>query len=129
MGAHTVLFLLACFSSTVVGVSLQQAFNATVVINHMKKLQLAHSELVVKAQTLNMPTIQVIDVSSPANSHNPLDPDRLEPKVNQITLPISSRDTKSHQPLKISQSEPAHAHTLTETGKYAYHSEPANLNT
>ncbi|XP_024239865.1 calcium/calmodulin-dependent protein kinase IGb isoform X2 [Oncorhynchus tshawytscha] len=107
----------------------KQAFNATVAINHMKKLQLAHSELVVKAQTLNMPTIQVIDVSSPANSHNPPDPDRLEPKGNQITLPISSRDTKSHQPLKISQSEPAHAHTLAETGKYAYHSEPANLNT
>uniref|UniRef100_A0A4W5QZL8 Calcium/calmodulin-dependent protein kinase IGb n=1 Tax=Hucho hucho TaxID=62062 RepID=A0A4W5QZL8_9TELE len=87
------------------------------------KLQLAHSDLVVKAQTLNMPTIQVIDIPPP------LDPKRLEPNRNHMTLPITSRDIKSHQPRKISQSEPAHAYTLAETGKHAYHFEPANLNT
>ncbi|CAB1330056.1 unnamed protein product, partial [Coregonus sp. 'balchen'] len=106
-----------------------QAFNATVAINHMKKQQLAHSDLVVKAQTLNMPTIQVIDVSPPPKSHNPLDPERLEPNGKHMTLPITSRDVKSPLPRKISQSEPAHAHTLAEMGKHAYHSEPANLNT
>ncbi|XP_010873479.2 calcium/calmodulin-dependent protein kinase IGb isoform X2 [Esox lucius] len=107
----------------------KKAYNATVAINQMKKLQLVSSDLLVKTQTLDMPTIQVIDVSSPVKPLNPMDPKRLEPNRNQMTLPIITNDSKSHQTLKISQSEAGHSHTLAETGKHCYHSEPANLNT
>ncbi|KAJ8016962.1 hypothetical protein DPEC_G00012840 [Dallia pectoralis] len=83
----------------------KKAFNAAVEINQKKKLQQANSDL--------------------------LDPRRLEPKRpeptwNQMAVPINSSDSNCNQALKISQSEPAHVHTLAET---CYHSEPANLNT
>lgn len=117
----------------------QQAFNAAVAINHMKKLQLAHSELVLRQASI--PDIKVIDVSSPTKNCKRLDPDKLDHKVaeangkaqgtNHIPLPSSHVEPKSHyHTLKASQSECGahHAPTMAEQGKNVYHSEPANLN-
>lgn len=117
----------------------QQAFNAAVAINHMKKLQLAHSELVLRQASI--PDIKVIDVSSPTKNCKRLEPDKLDRKVaevngkaqgtNHMPLPSSHMELKSHyHPLKASQSDCSahHTPTIAEQGKHVYHSEPANLN-
>ncbi|XP_031597856.1 calcium/calmodulin-dependent protein kinase IGb [Oreochromis aureus] len=117
----------------------KQAYNAAVAINHMKKLQLAHSEQVLRQASI--PDIRVIDVSSPTKNRKHLDPDKVEPKVPEVngsvqgthhmSLPTSHVELKSHcHPLKTSQSECStqHAPTIAEQGKHVYHSEPANLN-
>ncbi|XP_033987796.1 calcium/calmodulin-dependent protein kinase IGb isoform X1 [Trematomus bernacchii] len=115
----------------------KKAYNATVVINHMKKLQLAHSDKV-----LNKPSVPAISVTSPAKTHRRnLDPDRPDPRPTQtngklsesadMSLPTSPIEPKSHvHPLKASQSQdgPHHAPSIAEQGKNVYHSEPANLN-
>lgn len=105
----------------------------------MKKLQLAHSEQVLRQASI--PDIRVIDVSSPTKNRKHLDPDKVEPKVPEVngsvqgthhmSLPTSHVELKSHcHPLKTSQSECStqHAPTIAEQGKHVYHSEPANLN-
>ncbi|XP_022618933.1 calcium/calmodulin-dependent protein kinase type 1D-like [Seriola dumerili] len=117
----------------------KQAINAAVAINHMKKLQLAHSELVLRQSSI--PDIKVIDLSSPIKNRKHLDPGKLDPKVaevegnvqgtNHMSLPTSHTELKSHyHPLKASQSQCGahHAPTIAEQGKHVYHSEPANLN-
>ncbi|XP_049922178.1 calcium/calmodulin-dependent protein kinase IGb isoform X1 [Epinephelus moara] len=117
----------------------KQAYNAAVAINHMKKLQLAHSEQVLRQASI--PDIKVIDVSSPKRNHKRLDPDRIDPKVVEVngkvngtihmSLPTSPVETKSHcHTLKAahSQAGPHHAPYMAEQGKNVYHSEPANLN-
>lgn len=104
----------------------------------MKKLQLAHSELVLRQASI--PDIRVVDLSSPSKSGK--QPDRLDPKGAQVngkahgthhmSLPTSSHvGLKSHfTPLKATQSQCGahHAPTIAEQGKHVYHSEPANLN-
>ncbi|KAM4563653.1 calcium/calmodulin-dependent protein kinase IGb [Odontesthes bonariensis] len=117
----------------------KQAFNATVAINHMKKLQLAHTELALRRTSV--PDIKVISVSSPKKIHKHLDLGKPEPKVadvngnlnetHHMSLPASPVDLKSHcHPLKACQSQAGahHAPTIGEQGKHVYHSEPANLN-
>lgn len=115
---------------------LQQAYNAAVAINHMKKLQLANSEQVLRK--VSIPGIKVVDVSSPANHRKRLNPDKLDPKelngnvqeTNHMALPTSHVDLKVHyQPLKACHSQAVH-HTpsMAEQGKNVYQSEPANLN-
>ncbi|XP_070825205.1 calcium/calmodulin-dependent protein kinase IGb [Chaetodon trifascialis] len=117
----------------------KQAFNAAVAINHMKKLQLAHSELVLRQASI--PEIKVIDVSSPTKTRKHLDTGRLDPKAaeingnphgtNHMSLPTSHVELKSHyHPLKATQSQCGghHPPTIAEQGKHIYHSEPANLN-
>ncbi|XP_037337097.2 calcium/calmodulin-dependent protein kinase IGb isoform X1 [Pungitius pungitius] len=117
----------------------KQAYNAAVAINHMKKLQLATSELV--ARNACVPDIRVIDVSSPDKSRKRLEPDKPEPKPAEgrgaakgtvrISLPASPVEMKSHyHALKATQSQAGshHAPTMAEQGKNAYRSEPANLN-
>ncbi|XP_037627842.1 calcium/calmodulin-dependent protein kinase IGb isoform X2 [Sebastes umbrosus] len=117
----------------------KQAYNATVAINHMKKLQLAHSELALRQA--NIPDIKVVDMSSPKKSHKRLDPDKFDPKLKEtngkvngtihMSLPTSPIELKSHfHTLKATQSHagPQHAPTMAEQGKNVYHSEPANLN-
>ncbi|XP_058499088.1 calcium/calmodulin-dependent protein kinase type 1D-like [Solea solea] len=117
----------------------KQAFNAAVAINHMKKLQQAHSELVVRQASI--PDIKVIDLSSPTKPRKRLDPDKLEPSrvevsenaqgTTHIPLPQSHVEPKSHyHALKASHSDCGthHAPTIAEQGKHVYHSEPANLN-
>ncbi|XP_064156095.1 calcium/calmodulin-dependent protein kinase IGb isoform X1 [Anguilla rostrata] len=116
----------------------KQAFNATVAINHMKKLQLAHSEMLAKQTQGPVPDIKVVDLSSPGPSRQNLAPENLEPNGNQpdghMTLPSNPNEPKSHYyPARPNHSELAHADgchglTLVEKGKHAYHSEPANLN-
>ncbi|KAM9785565.1 calcium/calmodulin-dependent protein kinase type 1D-like [Neosynchiropus ocellatus] len=105
----------------------KQAFNATVAINHMKKLHLAHSEVL----KTSIPDIKVVDVSSPDKTRRPLNPDRLEVATqSHMTLPASHVDLKSHShPLKAhSQGVAHHAPSIAAQGKHVYHSEPANLN-
>ncbi|TNN65247.1 Calcium/calmodulin-dependent protein kinase type 1D [Liparis tanakae] len=112
----------------------KQAFNATVAINHMKKLHVASTELALRKTSI--PDIQVIDVSSPKKTNKRLDPDKCDPKMKaggtiHMSLPTSPVDTKSHyHTLKATQSQggPQHAPTMAEQGKNVYHSEPANLN-
>ena len=117
---------------------LQQAFNATVAINHMKKLQLAHSEMLAKQAQGPVPDIKVVDLSTPGPSRKNLVLENLEPNGNlshgHMTLPSNPNEPKSHYyPTRPNHSEPTHAEgchalTLAEKGKHAYHSEPANLN-
>uniref|UniRef100_A0A3Q3L244 Calcium/calmodulin-dependent protein kinase IGb n=1 Tax=Mastacembelus armatus TaxID=205130 RepID=A0A3Q3L244_9TELE len=117
----------------------KQAYNAAVAINHLKKLQLAHSELVLRQASI--PHIKVVDLSSPIKNRKCLDPDKLDAKVaevngnilgtNYMPLPTSHIELKTHNhPLKASQSQcnPHHTPTIAEQGKHVYHSEPANLN-
>ncbi|XP_071381653.1 calcium/calmodulin-dependent protein kinase IGb [Centroberyx affinis] len=120
----------------------KQAFNATVAINHMKKLQLAHSELILRQA--NVPDIKVVDLSSPTKHRKRPDPERPNPegaeingnvpRTNHMSLPTSPIELKSHyHPLKSRQSESRqsearHAPSIAEQGKHAYHSEPSNLN-
>ncbi|XP_051282305.1 calcium/calmodulin-dependent protein kinase IGb [Dicentrarchus labrax] len=117
----------------------KQAINAAVAINHMKKLQLAHSELVLREASI--PDIKVVDMSSPTKNRKRLDPDKLTPTLaetngklngtNHMSLPTSQADLKSHyHSLKVTQSQCSahHAPTIAEQGKHVYHSEPANLN-
>ncbi|XP_019959799.2 calcium/calmodulin-dependent protein kinase IGb [Paralichthys olivaceus] len=114
----------------------KQAFNAAVAINHMKKLQQAHSEQTMRQTSI--PDIKVIDLSSPTKTRKRLDPDKLEPEVSggargtcHMPLPTSHIEPKSHyQTLKASQSQRGahHAPSMAEQGKHVYHSEPANLN-
>lgn len=110
----------------------QQAFNATVAINHMKKLQLAHGEASVKqSQTkTQLPDIKVIATSHlEATDNNPVH-DILEPSGNlpcsHMTLPSVSMETKTQYLLpKVSHSVTL---TVNEKTKHVYHSEPGNLN-
>ncbi|XP_029362245.1 calcium/calmodulin-dependent protein kinase IGb [Echeneis naucrates] len=112
----------------------KQAINAAVAINHMKKLQMAHSELVMKQASI--PDIKVIDLSSPGKNRKRLDPKPAEAGdsvagTSHMSLPVSQAELKSHyQPLKATHSQCGahHAPTIAEQGKHVYHSEPANLN-
>ncbi|XP_053499826.1 calcium/calmodulin-dependent protein kinase IGb [Ictalurus furcatus] len=110
----------------------KQAFNATVAINHMKKLQLAHGEASVKqSQTkTQLPDIKVISTAHlEATDNNPVH-DILEPNGNlpcsHMTLPSVSMETKTQYLLP----KVGHSVTLTvnEKTKHVYHSEPGNLN-
>ncbi|XP_034445949.1 calcium/calmodulin-dependent protein kinase IGb [Hippoglossus hippoglossus] len=114
----------------------KQAFNAAVAINHMKKLQQAHSEQLTRLTSI--PDIKVVDLSSPTTTRKRLDPDKPDPEVgggargtSHIPVPTSPVEPKSHyQTLKATQSQGAahHAPSISEQGKHVYHSEPANLN-
>lgn len=124
-----------CFISDVICL-FQQAFNATVAINHMKKLQLAHCDASGKQSqnATQLPDIKVIATSSPEAARKNLVPEPPESNGNlniHMTVPASPIELKGvYQPPKVSHRETAHAGTLTvaEKGKHVYHSEPANLN-
>nr|XP_020474596.1 calcium/calmodulin-dependent protein kinase type 1D-like isoform X2 [Monopterus albus] len=117
----------------------KQAFNAAVAVNHMKRLQKAHSQLPLRQPTI--PDIKVVDLSSPTANCKHLDPDKLGPKAaevkgnenekNHMSLPTSPVEPKSHyHSLKASHSRcgPHHTPTIAEQSKHVFHSEPANLN-
>ncbi|XP_066526905.1 calcium/calmodulin-dependent protein kinase type 1D-like [Hoplias malabaricus] len=115
----------------------KQAINATVAINHMKKLQLAHCEGSIKQSQVStpLPTIKVIPTSSPETVRKNLVAEPQEPNGNlpnfHMTVPAGPMDVKGqYQPPKVCHRETAHVGTLTvaEKGKHVYHSEPANLN-
>ncbi len=116
--------------------SLQQAFNATVAIHHMKKLQLAHSEACLRLKQTPVPEIKVIATSTPESVHKKLLAETPEPNgsvpSNQMNVPSGSTESKSHfHPVRVSHSETTtHVGTLTiaEKSKHVYHSQPADLN-
>ncbi|CAL9703160.1 unnamed protein product [Knipowitschia caucasica] len=112
----------------------KQAYNAAVVINHMKKLHLAHTQAALRQSII--PNIQVTDLSSPTRTRK-----RPESLETTPTAPATTQATEhihlpplSHLPqgekhcLKSSQSQPYHTPTIGEQGKSAFYSEPANLN-
>lgn len=108
----------------------KQAYNAAVAINHMKKLQLAHTETILRQATI--PDIRVTDVSSPTQQRK--QPDKPELKTaeangNSMVLPVHPPDAKSaYHSLKASQSQTHHVPTIADQGKNAFYSEPSNLN-
>ncbi|KAK9954603.1 hypothetical protein ABG768_016655 [Culter alburnus] len=113
----------------------KQAFNATVAIRQMKKLQLAHSQTCLKQIPPTVPEIKVIATSTPESVRKkPFDetPEQNgNVPINQMNLPSSSTESKSQfHPVRVSHSETTHVGTLTiaEKGKHVYHSEPADLN-
>lgn len=116
--------------------SLQQAFNATVAIHHMKKLQLAHSEACLRLKQTPVPEIKVNATSTPESVHKKLLAETPEPNgsvpSNQMNVPSGSTESKSHfHPVRVSHSETTtHVGTLTiaEKSKHVYHSQPADLN-
>nr|XP_005174188.2 calcium/calmodulin-dependent protein kinase IG isoform X1 [Danio rerio] len=110
----------------------KQAFNATVAINHMKKLQQAHSEACVrlKDSPRDVPEIKVIASSTPESVRKKLLSETPEPN-GSMNVPCGSTEAKSqYHPMRVSHSETTHVGTLTiaEKGKHVYHSEPADLN-
>ncbi|KAI1890737.1 hypothetical protein AGOR_G00156710 [Albula goreensis] len=111
----------------------RQAFNATVAINHMRKLQLAHSEALGKKQELTVPAIHVHGAPSPGPSHDNLHPEKLElnenpPTCHMTVLPVLCETRTQHHSLRACNSEPMHALTVTETGRHAYCYQPDSLN-
>lgn len=115
--------------------SLQQAFNATVAIHHMKKLQLAHSEACLRLKQTPVPEIKVITTSTPESIRKKLLAETPEPNgnvpSNQMNVPSGSTESKSqYHPLRVSHRETTHVGTLTiaEKSKHVYHSQPADLN-
>lgn len=119
--------------------SLQQAFNATVAIHHMKKLQLANSEASVHVKQTSasapVPEIKVITTSTPESVRKKMFTETPEPNgnilSNQINMASGSTESKSqYHPVRVSHSEATHVGTLTiaEKSKHVYHSEPADLN-
>ncbi|XP_015259174.1 PREDICTED: calcium/calmodulin-dependent protein kinase type 1D-like [Cyprinodon variegatus] len=117
----------------------KQAINAAVAINHMKKLQMANTEQTLRR--VSVPDIKVSDLSSPRKHSKHLDPEKPEPKkedvngniseTHHMSLPTSHVDLKiPFHPLKATQSQAPghHAPSIAEQGKNVYHSEPANLN-
>ncbi|KAG5282668.1 hypothetical protein AALO_G00058540 [Alosa alosa] len=130
----------------------KQAYNAAVAINHMRKLQLAHSELGLR-QDRTVPDINIMEVSTVA----PPKEASKEPNSDEVNgnVPANHSAAVVHMcvPHSCSQAAlsagkrepteraasptrphggtlPMHAGTLTsaERGKHVYHSEPANLN-
>ncbi|KAJ8412102.1 hypothetical protein AAFF_G00143690 [Aldrovandia affinis] len=108
----------------------RQAFNATVAINHMRKLHLVHSEA---QQQVPVPAIHVSGDASPGPSHDNEVSEHLEPKGklqsgDMTLLPNPSEHKIQHHSLRTYNSEPMHALTVTETGRHAYCYEPDSLN-
>ena len=132
----------------------QQAYNAAVAINHMRKLQLAHSEMAMRQNSVVIPEVNVIEASTIAPAVEPhKEPNSDEVNGNlpasqstvmgHVSVPHSCSEPRSHYEAALSGSQsgpqptrphggtlPIHAGTLTnaERGKHVYQSEPANLN-
>ncbi|XP_012689947.1 calcium/calmodulin-dependent protein kinase IGb isoform X2 [Clupea harengus] len=132
----------------------KQAYNAAVAINHMRKLQLAHSEMAMRQNSVVIPEVNVIEASTIAPAVEPhKEPNSDEVNGNlpasqstvmgHVSVPHSCSEPRSHYEAALSGSQsgpqptrphggtlPIHAGTLTnaERGKHVYQSEPANLN-
>ncbi|KAJ8360672.1 hypothetical protein SKAU_G00171970 [Synaphobranchus kaupii] len=76
----------------------RQAFNATVAINHMRKLQLAHSEACIKQKEVPDPAVHAISVPSPGPAHDNLLPKHLE---NNGELQTGTPTTLSRAPVAL----------------------------
>ncbi|XP_048859063.1 calcium/calmodulin-dependent protein kinase IGb isoform X1 [Brienomyrus brachyistius] len=110
----------------------KQAFNATVAINHLKKLHLAHCEaLAASAQALEqLPDVEIVDLSSPEESRRELEVEDLEPGPHSRTaLPLGPSETKEHcYALRSSHSEPGRSLSIAAKDRHPYRSEPTSLN-
>lgn len=98
----------------------QRVINATVVVSHMRRLQLAHADPPAPAQA---PLIQVLDVSSPGPPPDELDTNG-NPSCSHMTLSPQADVSRGRGPLKACNSEPMHALVICETGQHVYCSEP-----
>ncbi|KAG7477639.1 hypothetical protein MATL_G00071820 [Megalops atlanticus] len=106
----------------------KQAINATVAINHLKKLHLAHSEACLRRHQEAVPAIHVMDMSSADPSHSKTDAENPEANGNvcHMTLPTNPNEPRGHHhSLRTCNSEPMHALSVEETGQHAYHSAAA----
>ncbi|TRY95669.1 hypothetical protein DNTS_026200 [Danionella cerebrum] len=111
----------------------KQAFNATVAIHHMKKLQLAHSEACMQVNQINasVPKISITPSSTPETMRkSALAETSPEPNGN-MSLSVTPSEVKSqYHPVRVTHSETTHVGSLSvsEKGRPVYHSEPADLN-
>ncbi|XP_061550328.1 calcium/calmodulin-dependent protein kinase type 1G-like isoform X2 [Phycodurus eques] len=105
----------------------KKAFNATVAVNHMKKLRLAHAERL--PESARVPDIRAVEASPPVSRRKRLDPEKETEEAADHAGPLAGHvDLKCRfRPPKASQTV-HRAPTVAEQGKYIYHSEPANLN-
>ncbi|XP_051551207.1 calcium/calmodulin-dependent protein kinase IGa [Myxocyprinus asiaticus] len=97
----------------------KKAINATVVVSHMRRLQLAHTDPAVPAVP---PLIAVLDVSSPGPPSDDLDTNG-NPSCSHMGLAPHSDVSRGRGSLKACNSELMHTLVVTETGQHAYHSE------
>ncbi|KTG36822.1 hypothetical protein cypCar_00015859 [Cyprinus carpio] len=95
----------------------KRVINVTVVVSHMRRLQLAHADPLAPA-----PLIQVLDVSSPGPPPNELDTNG-NPSCSHMTLSPHADVSRGRSQLKACKSEPMHALVVSETGQHTYHSE------
>uniref|UniRef100_A0A673IEL5 Calcium/calmodulin-dependent protein kinase type 1D-like n=1 Tax=Sinocyclocheilus rhinocerous TaxID=307959 RepID=A0A673IEL5_9TELE len=95
----------------------KRVINATVVVSHMRRLQLAHADPPAPA-----PLIQVLDISSPGPPPDELDTNG-NPSCSHMTLSPHADVSRGRGPLKACNSEPMHALVICETGQHAYRSE------
>ncbi|XP_030632789.1 calcium/calmodulin-dependent protein kinase IGa [Chanos chanos] len=100
----------------------KKAYNVTLAISHMKKLQLTNGEPSIPQP---VPQIEVVDVSSPGPPVDGLDSDcHMDTNGNpKQTLCPHGEGKRGPCSLKASDTEPIHALVVTEKGKHAYHSE------
>ncbi|KAL4658657.1 calcium/calmodulin-dependent protein kinase type 1G-like [Arapaima gigas] len=106
----------------------RQAFNVSVAVSHLKKLQLGHSGPTIPRPNGLLPDIQISDLSSPvlaSQQHNA----NLEHNGNMrgscvtdlMMLPPCPREHKSHvHPLRTSLSEPLPAFFLSEASQHTH---------
>uniref|UniRef100_A0A8C9SA50 non-specific serine/threonine protein kinase n=1 Tax=Scleropages formosus TaxID=113540 RepID=A0A8C9SA50_SCLFO len=106
----------------------RQAFNATVAISHLKKLQLAQSGPTNPRANVLLPDIQISDLSSPVIAGQRLNAN-LEHNGNltgscvldHMIVPTCPRELKSHcHPLRTSLSESLPAFIFSEACQHTY---------
>lgn len=98
---------------------LQRVINATVVVQHMRRLQISHADPVVSAPP---PSIEVMDVSSVSPPAEDLDTNG-NPSCSHMSLSPQCDVIIRRGPLKACNSEPMHALVISESGQHTYHSE------
>uniref|UniRef100_A0A673I699 Calcium/calmodulin-dependent protein kinase type 1D-like n=1 Tax=Sinocyclocheilus rhinocerous TaxID=307959 RepID=A0A673I699_9TELE len=97
----------------------KRVINATVVVSHMRRLQLSHTD---PPALTPAPLIQVLDVSSPGPPPDKLDTNG-NPSCSHMTLSPQADVSRGRGPLKACNSEPMHALVICETGQHVYCSE------
>uniref|UniRef100_A0A671NGL6 Calcium/calmodulin-dependent protein kinase type 1D-like n=1 Tax=Sinocyclocheilus anshuiensis TaxID=1608454 RepID=A0A671NGL6_9TELE len=97
----------------------KRVINATVVVSHMRRLQLSHTD---PPAPVPASLIQVLDVSSPGPPPDKLDTNG-NPSCSHMTLSAQADVSRGRGPLKACISEPMHALVICETGQHVYCSE------
>lgn len=97
----------------------KRVINATVVVQHMRLLQIAHADPVVSTPP---PSIEVMDVSSVSPPADELDTNG-NLSCSHMSLSPQCDVIIRRGPLKACNSEPMHALVINESGQHSYHSE------